>query len=652
MTLRSHNGLFSSISDRADFSFFGHHPIFPGGPGQGHHQPPPHDSGLEFRSIDGTGNNLEQSNLGAAGTDFARVGPAQFEDGFITPVEGPNPREISNVVVAGQGDLANPEGLSGMMYAWGQFIDHDLDLSMSDGTTHIDIPIPADDPNFVPGSTIPLTRAVIDPNTGTSGNPATAVNSITHWLDASMVYGSDQATANSLRLSDGHMKTSDGNNLPIVNGMFVAGDVRAAENPDLTALQTLFAREHNYQVDRLHELHPNWTGDQLYENARAIVTGEIENVTYKEFLPHLLGSDAISPYQGYDPTVDPSITEEFAGAAYRFGHSIVSADLEQTGEQGQLLGSQQLKDAFFETPEQFNAAGTADALLRHLAGDQSNALDTHIVDDLRNFLVDPPDGMDLAAINIERGRDLGLGTLNQTREALGLEPYTSFDQITSDPQTAANLATAFSSVDKVDLWTGGLAEDHVTGAMVGETFRTIIGDQFEALRDGDRLWFENQGFDHKALQMIENTTLSDIIERNTDTEHLQNDAFVFYDRHSGTVGGITGEEPDAPQLVIGSPGVDTLLGGPQNDVLVAATGGVQTMTGFEGADQFVLPKGVSAVITDFTPGTDSFKFEDLGRVSLRDFHIKFDHGNTIIQLDQDHIVLLGVPPNELHNLAA
>jgi Ca2+-binding RTX toxin-like protein len=152
--------------------------------------------------------------------------------------------------------------------------------------------------------------------------------------------------------------------------------------------------------------------------------------------------------------------------------------------------------------------------------------------------------------------------------------------------------------------------------------------------------------------MIENTTLSDIIERNTDTEHLQNDAFVFYDRHSGTAGGIAGEEPDAPQLVIGSPGVDTLLGGPQNDVLVAATGGVQTMTGFDGADQFVLPKGVSAVITDFTPGTDSFEFEDLDRVSLRDFHIKFDHGNAIIQVDQDHIVLLGVLPNELHNLAA
>src|SRR5262252_1375826 len=57
--------------------------------------------------------------------------------------------------------------------------------------------------------------------------------------------------------------------------MFAAGDVRAAENPSLTALQTLFGREHNYQVDLLHREHPHWSGDQLYQHARAIVTAEI-----------------------------------------------------------------------------------------------------------------------------------------------------------------------------------------------------------------------------------------------------------------------------------------------------------------------------------------------------------------------------------------
>ena len=149
MTRRNHDELFSSISDRDDLDVFGQHSVFH--PGFGHHQPT-HGGGLQFRSIDGTGNNLTQPDLNAAGTDFARIGPAHFDDGFSTPIDGPNPREISNTVVAGQGDLANPEGLSGMMYAWGQFIDHDLDLSMSDGTSHIDITIPQGDPTFTPGS--------------------------------------------------------------------------------------------------------------------------------------------------------------------------------------------------------------------------------------------------------------------------------------------------------------------------------------------------------------------------------------------------------------------------------------------------------------------------------------------------------------------
>ena len=113
------------------------------------------------------------------------------------------------------------------------------------------------------------------------------------------------------------MKTSAGDNLPIVDTAqgpaFAAGDVRAQENPDLTALQTLFVREHNYQVDLLHREHPTWSGDQLYQMAKAITTAEIANITYNEFLPHLLGPNAIPAYHGYDPTVNPTITRRLKG---------------------------------------------------------------------------------------------------------------------------------------------------------------------------------------------------------------------------------------------------------------------------------------------------------------------------------------------------
>jgi peroxidase len=645
-------GNFNQIDLEHPFSFFHH--------GGGGHPPSP-ASNVQFRSIDGSGNNLADPTMNQTATDFARVAPANFSDGISAMTPGPNPREISNILVtqADTGEdgphLTDDSGtaLSGMMYAWGQFVDHDLDLEKGGTTTDISITVPDDDEFLPPGSTIPLTRVAIDPATGVPGHPATAINTITGWLDGSQVYGSDPATAASLRTADGHMKTSAGNNLPIdpQTGMFMAGDVRAQENPDLTALQTLFVREHNYQVDQLHKEHPNWSGDQLYEMAKAITTAEMVNITYSEFLPHLLGKDAIQPYHGYDPTVDARITEEFEGAAYRFGHSIVSDEISAISNIGAFTSEQTLAESFFEDPATFSATG-ADGLLRHLSGDLANPLDTHLVDGLRNLLVDPPDGVDLAAINIQRGHDLGLGTLNQTREALGLTPYTSFDQISSDPATAAALEEAYGAVDAIDLWTGGLAEDHVAGSVIGPTFGKIIGDQFTALRDGDRYYFENQGFDKQTLNEIKSTTLSDLILRDTDTTAMQSDAFVATERHSGTLGGIDPAGEDAAegmaQLVIGSPGKDTLTGGDLNDTLVAARG-LMTMTGGDGADTFVIGQGrINATITDFTLGVDKLHFDGVGKLGYRNVHIRQDHGNTVIAVGDDHVVLNGVNSHQIH----
>jgi Ca2+-binding RTX toxin-like protein len=642
-------------------SLFGRH-------GGGNPRPPSSPQNeVEFRTIDGSNNNLADPAMNQAETDFGRAVPAFFPDGVSEMRSGPNPREISNIVVAQDAGADGPYliddngiALSGMIFAWGQFIDHDLDLQRG-GTTDISITVPDDDVFLPPGSTIPVTRLAIDPATGVEGNPATAINRVTGWLDGSQVYGSDAATAANLREADGHLKTSEGDNLPInpQSGRFMAGDVRAQENPDLTALQVLFVREHNYQVDQLQKEHPNWTGDQLYEMAKAITTAEMVNITYSEFLPHLLGKDAIERYHGYDAAVDAKITEEFAGAAFRFGHSTVSDQVNAISNLGALTKELTLAQSFAVDAATFAATG-ADAFLRDLAGSPANALDSHIVDGLRNFLLDGPTRLDLAAINIQRGRDMGLGTLNETREALGLTPYASFDEVTSDPETAAALAQAYGSVDDIDLWVGGLAEDHAEGAVIGPTFGEIIGDQFTALRDGDRYYFENQNFDRQTLKEIKGTTLSDVILRNTDTTAMQDDAFVATQRHSGTLGGVdpTGQEAEEgmAQLVIGSRGKDTLTGGNLDDTLVAAAG-KQTMTGMDGADTFVIGEGrIRATITDFTPGEDKLEFSDASKYDQRHVHIRHDHGNTVVSVGNDQVVLTGInslqldPHHDIHFL--
>jgi peroxidase len=573
---------------------------------------------LEFRTIDGSGDNLADPSLNATGEAFARIAPARYADGVSALVGGPNARTVSNTVV-GEGEAATPneQDIAGMIYAWGQFIDHDLTRAPSDRVTDIGVAVPAGDPHFPDGTRIAVSRAAKDPASGTGpDNPAAAVNAVTTWLDGSMVYGSDPATAAGLREADGRMKVSGGDNLPIVNGMFAAGDIRAAENPALTALQTLFVREHNWQVERLAAEDPALTGDQLYEMARAIVTAEIARITYDEFLPALLGEGAIPAYAGYDPTVDPRLTHEFAGAAYRWGHSTVSAVTERKDETGEAEAEFELREVFFIPPAAFAEGLGAGGFLRHLADDQAQAMDARIVEDLRNFLVDFDVGQDLAAINIQRGRDFGLQTLNGTRLALGLEPYTAFEQITDDAATVAGLRQAYrGEVDAIELWTGGLSEKLVEGAFLGETFRAIVADQFTALRDGDRLFYLNQGFDAETLAEIGRTSLSDIIRRNTDTAFLQPNAFMFFERRDAET---EPEHPDAPQLVVatgegqepvGAALGDLLAGGPGHQVL-RGLGGEDTLIGGAGGDHFAFghigdsPTGAPDVIRDFAPGED------------------------------------------------
>jgi len=358
----------------------------------------------------------------------------------------------------------------------------------------------------------------------------TIINTVAGYLDLSQLYGIDTATAASLRNPDGTLVTSDnGLALPVVDDEFVTGDPRVMENPELTALTILFMREHNYWVTSLKTTNPSWTGDQLYNMAKAITTAEYQNIIYKEYLPALIGP-VLGPYPGYDPGIDAQVTQEFSTAAFRMGHSQVSDTQEGLDNYGNTVFAQSLADAFFNTPE-IDESNGIDPLLRSLGVDYSQATDVYTVAALRDLLFaglvgGDVDEMDLIAIDIQRQRDVGLGSLNQTRQALGLRPYLSFSQLTTDPVLQQNLQTVYGTVDNVDLFMGGLAEAHAPGADVGPTFQAIIADQFYALRSGDRFFWQNQRFDPQTASKIANTRLSDILLRDTDTTNLQANVFI------------------------------------------------------------------------------------------------------------------------------
>ncbi|MDA8745512.1 dockerin type I domain-containing protein [Rubripirellula amarantea] len=503
----------------------------------------------EVRSIDGTGNNLENPDLGSADTPLLRVAENDYADGIFEPAgdDRPSAREISNTLSAADPEgTTNERNLTSFVFAWGQFLDHDIDLSLEpadeENEVSFDITVPLGDPLFDPFSTgeetISLTRSAIAEGTGTStDNPAEQVNSITAWVDGSQVYGSDQETSDALReFVGGRLLLTDDGLLPTDDiGGVLAGDIRAAENVVLTSMQALFVREHNRLADEISAANPDLSDEDIFQAARATVIAEIQSITYNEYLPALLGEDALSQYTGYDSSVDPSIANEFSTAAFRFGHSTLNDEFRLVGNDGEDVAEPiALANAFFQ-PQILEETGI-DSFLKYASSTLSQEIDLQVVDGLRNFLFGPPGagGLDLVSLNIQRGRDHGLADYNSTRVAYGLDAVESFDQISSDPDVQANLESLYGDVDNIDLWVGLLAEDHTENGSLGETATTIISDQFERLRDGDRFWYENVLSD-REIREIENTSLADVIERNTNINSLQENVFFFAPKVSGTV---------------------------------------------------------------------------------------------------------------------
>lgn len=571
---------------------------------------------FEVRNIDGSHNNLIYKDLGKAGTAFTTISGYEYGNGISTPndIGRPDVRDVSNLLFSQAGDLFNHHGMSNFLWIWGQFLDHDINLTL-EGHEKYDIPVTMGDPYFDPYATgtqtIGFTRSGYAEGSGTStDNPRLQVNTITAYIDASNVYGSTKDVANALRDSNGKLLTSDGNLLPVVYGNrgpeFIAGDVRVNENVVLTSMHTLFVREHNYWVDQLKAKHPHLTGDQLYQYAKAIVEAEIQHITYDEFLPALLGKNAMSAYAGYNASIDPRIATEFATAAFRVGHTMLSSDIFRIQENGieSDYGHLTLQQAFFR-PDMIMNQGGIDDILRGVSASYAQDIDAFIIDDVRNFLFGPPGagGFDLVSLNIQRGRDHGLPDYNDVRLAYGLNRIESFMDLTGgNSDLAEKLKLLYGDIDKLDLWVGGLLEAPHEEAMVGETFYTIIADQFTRLRDGDRFWYENR-LDKKLVEIIKNTSLSDIILRNTDIDHLQDDIFSMKYRIGGDDANNTLYGSDGDDLLIGFAGNDILYGGGGNDVLYGAAG----------ADIFVfdsLSTGLY-IIRDFKVGEDFIDIRDL-----------------------------------------
>ncbi|XP_014234958.1 peroxidase-like [Trichogramma pretiosum] len=534
---------------------------------------------LRYRTTDGSCNNLRELWWGSAMSTMQRFLPAAYEDGIesvrrsVTGAELPSARRLSDQLHEERDEPLS--SVSHMLMQWGQFVDHDITATgQSRGfrgsvpqccrqggaafqprdSMHPDclpIAVEADDSHLGRFGIrcLEFVRSGPAPREDCGFGPREQLSQVTSFIDASTVYSSSAKQSDALRLfRNGLMQygkqAAERPLLPkrrdlesdlcrrgsLSTSCFQAGDARLSEQPALIGLHVVFLRLHNRLATRLSSLNPHWSDERLFQETRRIVGALVQHITYREFLPIVLGPDVMGIfdielrrkgyYDGYDPSVNPNIANSFAAAAYRFGHSLVQRTFARFDSQHQPLLDNVTIHEEFAHPSNLEAAGAVDRIILGLVNQPAQRRDRFISRELTRHLFQSGAsgfGLDLAAINIQRGRDHGIPSYASWREACSLGPIRDWNDVAkvSSVEAAAKFQRLYASALDLDLFSAGLAERPVAGGLVGPTFACIIAQQFRALRKGDRFWYENDqpqsGFSPEQLKQIRRSSLAQLL---------------------------------------------------------------------------------------------------------------------------------------------
>ncbi|KAK5642959.1 hypothetical protein RI129_009126 [Pyrocoelia pectoralis] len=533
-----------------------------------------------YRSIDGMCNNLQHPMWGASLTGFRRLLKPIYENGFSTPIgwnrelkyygfPKPSSRLVSSTLLSTE-KITQDVHITHMVMQWGQFLDHDLDHAIpsvsSESWDGIDckrsceyaapcypIDVPQGDHRVKNRRCIDFFRSSAICGSGMTSvffdylQPREQINQLTSYIDASQVYGFSEELAQTLRdLTNDHGYLRRGpifqNRKPLLpydgigQGMdcrrnlsessvncFLAGDIRANEQIGLLVMHTVWFREHNRIADELRKYNPHWDGERLYQESRKIVGAAMQHITYRYWLPHIVGPKGmqiLGDYKGYDPTVNPSIANVFATAALRFGHTLINPILERLDSSFKPIkeGHLPLHKAFF-SPWRLVDEGGVDPLLRGLFSTPAKLKRPHenLNSELTERLFESGHAvaLDLAAINIHRARDHAIPGYIEFRKFCNMTEVDTFDDLRNeitDPEIRGKLKELYGHPGNIDVFAGGILEDQVEGGRVGPLFRCLLIEQFKRLRDGDRFWYENPStFQADQLVQIKQYTLAQVI---------------------------------------------------------------------------------------------------------------------------------------------
>ncbi|XP_015785823.1 peroxidase [Tetranychus urticae] len=553
----------------------------------------------KYRTLTGMCNNLDYPSWGSARSAMVRFLPPAYADGISEPrrsadddSELPSPRLVSFIIH--QDVSERDQYITNLLMAFGQLIDHDMTFGATatnefgdilkcceeEDSSHpacLPIKVPRDDPfyKFFKRTCMSFVRVLAGLKPGCPLGPRGQINAISAVLDGNFIYGSSQEVCQKLRALKGGrlkttamykelglkdllpMKTSDPDKGCERSGRprnmfcFEAGDRRANEQLGITTLHTIFMREHNRIADYLAFANPHWDDETVFQETRRIVVAEIQHITFNEYLPVLLGREKMSKYgldlvendfyNGYDPKINPGMRLGFQAAAYRFGHSILPDVIERYNKYHDKIESIRLSQLLLQ-PYELYKPGYLDSFILGLVNQQANRMDPEVSTEVTNHLFEKPGdhfGADLASINVQRGREVGLPGYNAYREFCGLRKAKGFYDLigTFDNKTVHRMASIYKHVDDIDLWSAGVAEYPAPGSLIGPTFACIIGEQFANLRRGDRFWYENSGWPSslslEQLNEVRKVKLAKLLCDNADDiQTIQLYPLLMPDHHS------------------------------------------------------------------------------------------------------------------------
>jgi hypothetical protein len=510
-------------------------------------EPPPR--ALVARTVDGSYNDLGSPAMGMAGTRFGRNVPLRFTE----PEQGarlmtPNPRLVSTALLARGEQMIPATTLNVIAAAWLQFQTRDWFSHGTDVERPFAVPRPPGD--TWPADPILLPRTARDPH-AENEPPRTFVNTETHWWDASQVYGATPEFLRAIRRPElGPGKVAIGADGLIDVDPAVLGSSGGLDGwwVGLELLHTLFMREHNAVCDVLHAAYPAWTDDQVFDKARLVVAALIAKIHTVEWTTAILGHPALQigmranwfglaeerihrllgrvssseiisgiPGSATDHHSAPySITEEFV-AVYRM-HSLTPDDLtlRTVADPHRVEQVEFLDTARLRSREVLTRLGASD-LFYSFATQHPGAVTLHnhprFMQRLRR-----EDGMeiDLAAVDVLRSRERGVPRYNQFRRLLALPAARSFDDLTKDPATAAELAAVYDSIEDVDLTVGLDAEPPPAGFGFSDTaFRIFILMASRRLKS-DRFFttdFTPAVYTPEGMHWIDDNDMSTVLAR-------------------------------------------------------------------------------------------------------------------------------------------